>query len=92
VEASWGVEYHSIDPDDKTVYGLLTGKPAATIAAIRRTGVTGISRGIDYIGLMLTARTTLPHFSVSVLARVRTCRHCSLMSAIGGRPENICSV
>jgi hypothetical protein len=75
------VEHHSTDPDDKTVYGLLTGKPAATIAAIRRTGVTGISRGIDYIGLMLTARTTLPHFSVSVLARVGragTARLCRL--------------
>ena len=67
--AELGVEYHSIDPDDKTVYGLLTGKSAATIAAIRRTGVTGISRGIDYIGLMLAARVTLPHFSVSLLAR-----------------------
>jgi hypothetical protein len=22
----------------------------------------------------------------------RTCRHCSLMSAIGGRPDNICSM
>src|SRR6201987_1992236 len=26
------------------------------------------------------------------MARVRTYRHCSLMSAIGGRPDNICSM
>ena len=81
MEASWGVEYHSIDPDDKTVYGLLTGKPEQPLPPFAERGVTGISRGIDYTGLMLAARVTLPHFSASLLARVRragTARLCRL--------------
>src|SRR5262245_36138178 len=39
--------------------------PGAVIAAIRRTGRYGTSRGIAYIGLMLAATITLPHFLVS---------------------------
>src|SRR5262249_6637310 len=49
--------------DAKNISAHLVG--AAERRRFRETGRYGTSRGIAYIGLMLAARITLPHFSVS---------------------------